>query len=67
MEKFPRATMEEVWGRIKSDVEEAISSLEKANISGIYEINYGAALILGVRVALFMEDFDPLLSMVKKF
>ena len=39
MEKFPRATMEEVWGRIKSDVEEAISSLEKANISGIYEIN----------------------------
>ena len=66
MEKFPRATMEEVWGRIKSDVEEAISSLEKANISGIYEINYGAALILGVRVALFMEDFDLVIEYGEK-
>lgn len=58
MERFPRATIEDVWTRIKLDVEEAVSSLEKANISSIYEINYGAALILGMRVALFMEDFD---------
>ena len=64
--KFQRNTIEEVWNRIVMDCDQAIECLKGKDITSIYEINYGAALILGMRIGLFMEDFDKVIDCGEK-
>ena len=59
---FARATIAQVWGQIKADLDVAIRDLKNKEISSIYEINYKAVLILATRVALYMEDWDSVIS-----
>ncbi len=63
---YPRATMEEVWSLIRSDIDAGIACLEGAEIQNIYEISVTALYTLGVRAALYMEDFDAVVSYGEK-
>lgn len=64
--QFPRNTIKEVWTRIVTDSELAIQRLHGKNITSVYEINYGAALMLRMRIGLFMEDFDKVIEYGEK-
>jgi hypothetical protein len=59
---FARATMTEVWKLIMDDIDVALDNLKDKAITNIYEINHKAALVLAVRAALYMEDWDKAIS-----
>lgn len=65
---YNRATIKEVWDLITSDIVEAVSLLQndKGNRS-VYEVNYRAALLLAIRVFLFKEDYEKVISYGEKF
>ena len=63
---YPRATMKEVWSLIRSDIDEGIANLDGADIPNIYEISVKALYTLAVRAALYMEDFDAVISYGEK-
>ena len=65
-EVFPRASVEDVWNRIRSDLDDAISLLSEFTVKNIYEINVKAALALASRVALYMEDYDSVIGYGKR-
>jgi len=65
---IPRATMREVWDElIVSDIEMALDNLRGKNITNLYEIKYGAALILAMRIALYMERWDDVIAYGEEF
>lgn len=65
-EKFTRATMAQVWGQIRSDLDAAIASMEPFQVPNIYEIDWRAAAFLAMRVSLFMEDYDSAIAYGEK-
>ncbi len=54
----PRATIEQVWGQMKSDIKMAIDYLKDKKTGNIYTIGYKAALLLGSRIHLFTGDWE---------
>lgn len=56
--KYARENMETVYGLILSDIQTALEDLKDKEIGSIYEVGYPAALILAMRTALYMEDWD---------
>jgi hypothetical protein len=68
LEQFPRATVSQVWKLITDDLQTALNSLKGKNLErNIYEISYPAALILAIRTALYMEDWDRLVTLGEEF
>ncbi|MBO9632972.1 MAG: RagB/SusD family nutrient uptake outer membrane protein [Chitinophagaceae bacterium] len=58
-EYYKRASVDEVYKQIVSDLNAGITLLEKEKkITTIYRINYKAAHLLASRVFLYMEDWD---------
>ncbi|MDY4043803.1 MAG: RagB/SusD family nutrient uptake outer membrane protein [Marinifilaceae bacterium] len=55
---YDRATIEQVWGQITSDIQNALTNLKDKTIVEVYTISYDAVLALATRVYLFMEDWD---------
>ncbi len=64
--EYPRATMAEVWGRIRSDIDAGIDCLEGVTVQNIYEISVKSLYVLGVRAALYMEDYDAVIGYGQK-
>jgi hypothetical protein len=63
LDKYPRATIAEVWGLITSDIQTALDNLKDKNCErNVYEISYPAALFLAARIALYMEDWDNVIA-----
>lgn len=60
-QNYPKSTIGEVWGQIREDIDLGLECLEPFSVSNIYEIDYGAMLVLAVRVALQMEDYDAVI------
>jgi hypothetical protein len=59
VETYSRATIEQVWTQITSDIAVALQNLKDKNLErNVYEISYPAALILAQRIALHMEDWQ---------
>ena len=61
-ENYPKSTIGEVWGQIRTDIDKALECLSGFNVTNIYELNYKAMLVLAVRVALQMEDYDAVIG-----
>ncbi|MDR0844124.1 MAG: RagB/SusD family nutrient uptake outer membrane protein [Tannerella sp.] len=69
VDQYPRATIAEVWGLITSDIAQALADLKGKNREELnrYEINYPGALILAIRIALYMEDWDKVIELGEEF
>jgi hypothetical protein len=69
IERYERATIAEIWGLIGSDINRALEDLKGKNLEQInrYEISYPAALILAIRIALYMEDWDRVITLGEEF
>lgn len=62
--KLPRNTVEEVYELISSDLDRGIIMLKKDDNSPLKgEVNYATALTLASRVALYLEDYEKVLSL----
>ena len=61
-QNYPKSTIGEVWGQIRSDIDAGLECLEPFSVSNIYELSYKAMLVLAVRVSLQMEDYDAVIS-----
>lgn len=67
LETFGRATMGQVWGQIVSDIDTALLKLKGQRILNRYEIRYPAALVLAMRIALYMEEWDKVIAYGEEF
>ncbi|MDR3329604.1 MAG: RagB/SusD family nutrient uptake outer membrane protein [Prevotellaceae bacterium] len=67
LETFSRATIGQVWGQIASDIDTALANLKDKTILNRYEIRYPAALVLAMRIALYMEDWDKVIACGEEF
>ncbi|MDR1719775.1 MAG: RagB/SusD family nutrient uptake outer membrane protein [Dysgonamonadaceae bacterium] len=68
LDRFPRATIAEVWNLIASDIQTALDGMRGKNLErNVYEINYPAALILATRIAVFMEDWDKAAALGEEY
>jgi hypothetical protein len=69
IDTYGRASIGEVWGLISADINRALIDLKGKNLEQInrYEINYPAALILAIRIALYMEDWDRVITLGEEF
>ena len=65
-QNYPKSTMGEVWGQIRSDIDAGISAMKDIDVFNPYEIDVDALLVLAVRVALQMEDFDAVIDYGKQ-
>lgn len=61
-ENYPKSTIGAVWGQIRQDIDEGLECLEQYKVTNIYELNYSAMLVLAVRAALQMEDYDAVIT-----
>ncbi|MDR3235951.1 MAG: RagB/SusD family nutrient uptake outer membrane protein [Prevotellaceae bacterium] len=65
---YGRATIGEVWGVITADIQTALDNLKDKGLElNKYEISYPAALVLAMRVALYMEDWDRVIALGEEF
>ena len=63
-----RATMREVWDElIVHDIGTALDNLRGKNINNLYEIKYSSALVLAMRIALYMERWDDAIAYGEEF
>lgn len=60
--KYKRNTVDEVYNLIENDLELGLSLMKKESSRLNGEINYLSALTLASRVALFVEDYDQVIS-----
>lgn len=66
--KHPRATMEEVWGQIRSDIKLAVEYLRKDKMTrGTHEVNLKAALLLASRIFLYTEQYAEVQQYSEEF
>lgn len=62
--KLTRNTVEEVYDLIRQDLQTGLAMMKKNEHSPVRgEMNYASALTLASRVALYMEDFDGVITM----
>lgn len=61
-EAYPKSTIGAVWGQMREDIDNAIAALAPFSVSNIYELGCKAALVLAVRIALQMEDYDAVIN-----
>jgi hypothetical protein len=65
---YGRATVGEVWGVIAADIQTALDNLNGKGLElNKYEISYPAALVLAMRIALYMEDWDRVIALGEEF
>ena len=64
---YPRSTFKQVYSLILSDISTAIADLKDKDVPNIYEVNYPAALVLAMRTALYMEDWDNAIKYGEEF
>ncbi len=64
---YERATMQEIWKTITTDITTSLDCLKNKNINNKYEYSYPAALILASRIALFMDDMDKAITYGEEF
>lgn len=63
---YARQSIGRVWGQIRTDIDTSVKCLKNHSIANIYEINAKAALIMAMRVALNMQDFDAVIDYGKQ-
>jgi tetratricopeptide (TPR) repeat protein len=57
-EEASRATVGDIWGQMVSDIDNAMENLKDEKTGDFYNISYKAALVIAMRIHLFMEDYD---------
>lgn len=68
LNRYPRATIKEIWDLISRDIEISVEALAKDKVKRtFYEINYKASLILATRIFLYMEDFQKVITYGEKY
>lgn len=57
-EEASRATIADIWGQMTDDISKSVENLKDKKTGDFYNISYKAALVIAMRIHLFMEDYD---------